>query len=162
MTWVSKGSINEEHRNLPIKQVYVWLITIDGQIIIVSKDGANWQFPGGKPETDETIAKTAEREVKEETGLDILKYGSIPKIFGYYVVEDLLTNEKIIQVRLYIRIPTTVDESELTLDYESKLQSETDTIKHIKLTSVRGAIELIAWLEKSGEYKSLVDMDIIK
>jgi len=162
MIWVPSDLVKAEHDNFPLKQVYVWLILEEKKIVLVSKDGENWQLPGGKPEKDESIIETAVREVKEETGLDISNYRTDLNFFGYYVVENTVTHEKIIQVRLYIKTVTNLSEDKLSLYYENRSQSEEDIIKHTKLTTFNNATKLIPWLGKSGEYKSLINLGIIK
>ena len=68
-------------------------VTLVADIIIEYKDGSivlarrgskpwkgHWALPGGKLEGKETIEKTAIREAKEETGLDV----KIIKVLGVY------------------------------------------------------------------------------
>jgi hypothetical protein len=40
--------------------------TPGGEIVLVSADGASWEPPAGRPEPDETLRQTLEREVLEE------------------------------------------------------------------------------------------------
>ena len=57
--------------------VGVWIFNVDGQVLLgrrLSKHGhGTWGLPGGHMKFGETPLKTAIREVKEETGLDISK-----------------------------------------------------------------------------------------
>jgi NUDIX domain len=41
-------------------------VTEDGGIVLISEDGQAWDFPGGRPEGDETWEETLRREVAEE------------------------------------------------------------------------------------------------
>jgi 8-oxo-dGTP diphosphatase len=45
----------------------------DGNKYLIAKreDNGDWEFPGGKQHIDETLLKTAEREIREELGLEI-------------------------------------------------------------------------------------------
>jgi len=40
--------------------------TIDGNVVLVSRDGESWEGPGGRPEGDEDWRETLDREVFEE------------------------------------------------------------------------------------------------
>jgi ADP-ribose pyrophosphatase YjhB (NUDIX family) len=52
-----------------------------GAILLIERtDNALWTIPGGGMEVGETIAQTAIREVKEETGLDV----AVQRLVGIY------------------------------------------------------------------------------
>lgn len=44
-----------------------WCMTPDGGIVLISSDGEVWDWPGGRPEGDETWEDTLRREMLEET-----------------------------------------------------------------------------------------------
>ena len=88
---------------MPVTQVYCWLYTKDKKIIIVSKDGVGWQFPGGHPGKKESQLQTLVREVWEETNINIKKTPSKLKFFGYYVVEKINADGKITDKYLQVR-----------------------------------------------------------
>ena len=69
--WLDVSSSPVDSETSPIRQIYVWLLTSDNQLVIVSNDGEHWQLPGGKPSNGEGVLQAANREVYEETGLDI-------------------------------------------------------------------------------------------
>lgn len=50
------------------------LLNAQGHVLLVKQSYGklNWELPGGAAETNESIAETAEREVKEETGLSVV------------------------------------------------------------------------------------------
>ena len=74
MEWHRENRVLSEHAQYQVRQVYLWLTSSDNAIVIVSKDGSKWQFPGGKPSPDESSIDTLIREVFEETGINIEQY----------------------------------------------------------------------------------------
>ncbi|CAN5898227.1 hypothetical protein BH11PSE1_BH11PSE1_09260 [soil metagenome] len=42
-------------------------VTGDGEIVLISQDGVRWEWPGGRPEGDESWEATFRREMLEET-----------------------------------------------------------------------------------------------
>lgn len=67
------------------------------EVFLVQHQAGHWSFPKGHPEPDETPQETAERELKEETGLIVKKYLT-PEIY----VEDysFINNGQLIEKRV--------------------------------------------------------------
>lgn len=54
------------------------------EVLIIQHHSGHWSFPKGHPEGEETPKQTAERELREETGLSINRFLSdIPLIENY-------------------------------------------------------------------------------
>ncbi|WDD98442.1 8-oxo-dGTP diphosphatase MutT [Thalassomonas actiniarum] len=49
-----------------------------------------WEFPGGKVESDETVAQALSRELKEEVGIDVLACSPLINIEHDYGVKKVL------------------------------------------------------------------------
>ena len=56
----------------------------DSEACLIAKrsDNGEWEFPGGKQHVDETLIETAEREIREELGLEIEAF-KISESFSY-------------------------------------------------------------------------------
>ncbi len=155
--WKANDGISQDDSKHPCRQVYVWLFTKDHQVVIVSKDGDNWQLPGGKPEAGETIRQTAVREVFEETGLDVSPAADEVEAFGYYlVVEPDNNDETYLQIRCQLKIDQSADQLKLHVEAEDDSQPSEDAIKYVKSVPFNNITELIPWMSKSGEYQHLV------
>ncbi|NMP32055.1 8-oxo-dGTP diphosphatase MutT [Thalassotalea sp. M1531] len=62
-----------------MKQVHVAVgVIVKGKQVFLTRrhssahQGGKWEFPGGKVESDETVAQALARELKEEVSIDIL------------------------------------------------------------------------------------------
>lgn len=71
-------------------KVAVAIIVDDQQRILITQrpshvpHGGFWEFPGGKLEDNETSESALIREIKEEVGLDVLKYQYLGIIHHQY------------------------------------------------------------------------------
>ncbi len=66
----------------PILGVTLIPVMPDGKIVLVRRqDSGKWAFAGGMVDWGENIANSAKRELKEETGLDLVK---IKRLVGIY------------------------------------------------------------------------------
>ncbi len=160
MTWVAANQIKQIDAGLPILQVYIWIITTDKHIVIVSKDAKHWQFPGGKPEPNEEITGTAIRETTEETSLNLSSYKNKLNCFGYYIVEkdNKLKDNRFIQVRLYCHINKLASDMAMHAGKEDLNQADSEKIKFVRVVTIYEATQLIPWLKSSGEYTTLLKM----
>ncbi|MCC7408455.1 MAG: NUDIX domain-containing protein [Phycisphaeraceae bacterium] len=46
-------------------------VTSEGGVVLVSQDGAHWEFPAGRPEGEETWEQTLRRELAEEACVSV-------------------------------------------------------------------------------------------
>jgi|GEM_PF-389121 len=147
----------------PIRQVYVWMLTEDNHVVIVSKDNVNWQLPGGKPDGEETAVETAVREAYEETGVDISEYNEDVTFFGEYSIKgDTDSNlEQYRQVRSWLKLPLLSSELMLTTAGESTTQRSEDAVRFVKAIPVENVVDYIEWLPRADEYKALKRTKVI-
>lgn len=142
LTWFEVSDIFEEHTHLPVRQVYGWICSLDTKLVIVSKDGKSWQFPGGKPEENERLIDTLQREIHEETGLTFASLPvKPPQFFGYYVVEEL-EDDVIVTTYLQVRFICEIQENSSGLILEP-LENET-------IQDERDKIAIAQWIDFSS------------
>lgn len=151
--WITSDGILPEHADLEIRQVYVWNWTTDDKIILVSKNGTSWQFPGGHPEAGESIDEAAKREMWEEAGLDISEIEST--FFGYYVITE--EDENGSQTYLQVRLKLSLGKSSSELDLQThEAEGDNDSIKFVEAVTLEEATSRISWLSSTDEYKAVV------
>lgn len=150
--WIKSEGVLEDHKNIAIRQVYCWILTEDTKIIIVSKDGQKWQFPGGHPEAGESIKETCLREVKEETGIDLLTVNLDSKMFGYYhIVEN---GDEYLQVRVTVRMAAVSND----LDLVPQERDEEGIVHYVEAVTLEEATKRIGWLKSTEEYSDFKDI----
>lgn len=156
MKWVESNNILKSDRAYLVRQVYVWAMDKNKKFLIVSKDGSNWQLPGGKPDTNEPMVATACREMLEETGVNISDRIKDLDFFGYYKVRDLSSDAPpFLQVRFALDMQGSNALNYFHTRSEDHKQQQSETIKHIRLVDGAEAVQLIPWLSGAGEYKYL-------
>lgn len=156
-SWITSDKINDEHKTIRVNQVYVWIFTYDNKLILVSKDGHKWQFPGGHPQLDEVPTETATREVLEETGVDISDKISNLRFFGYYLVSEPNSDRTSLVNILQLRFLLKLDISNQNLVFkpqEKDTEAETAKVHFVKAFSIEEACEIIPWLAKTDELQA--------
>lgn len=154
--WIESNNILKSDSAYQVRQVYVWAIDKNKKFLIVSKDGSNWQLPGGKPDTNEPMVATASREMLEETGVNISNRIRDLDFFGYYKVRDLRSDAPpFLQARFALDMQGSKALSYFHTRNEDHEQQQSETIKYIRLVDGAEAVQLIPWLSEAGEYKYL-------
>jgi 8-oxo-dGTP pyrophosphatase MutT (NUDIX family) len=161
-TWTERKSINSVDEKVPVRQVYVWILTTDERVILVSKDGDKWQLPGGKPEKNESLIETAKREVDEETGIDISPYEDGLEFFGYYTVNEPEADPvTYLQVRYLLSLTVSSDTLNLNAERENTHQASEDVIRFVGAVSINEVAAHIPWMPTVEEYRYLVNLRLI-
>lgn len=166
MDWHAANKIADDHTDLPVKQVYAWLISDDNRVVIVSKDGVSWQLPGGKPNSQESLDAALGREIQEETSLDIKQLELQPKLFGYYVVtlEEESDNRKqrFLQLRYLCNLPEKFDRYTIQPNEADDTQPDSDKVNYVEFCDLKKLADKISWMPDSGEWQHLTSHNLIK
>lgn len=155
--WKPNSEIAPEDEQIPVRQVYAWILTSDNCAVIVSKDGSRWQLPGGKPNAGESLADTAVREAHEESGIDLSLYRDKLHCFGYYVVNEPEAEPvDYLQVRMRVDLPLSNDMLYLDTGGETGVhQAPEELIRHVAAVSMRYIPDFIPWMPEVAEYTHL-------
>ena len=98
---------SEVPTGLEIRQVYGFIFSPDGRILLLEDEG-QFNLPGGKPENGESFAETLIREAEEEAQVTIASI----EYLGY---QHILADKEFAQVRMFALIgqihPTALDPS---------------------------------------------------
>ena len=152
-SWFGVNNLYPEHTELLVRQVYLWFLTRDGQIAIVENKTGGYQLPGGKPEAGENNQQTLRRELNEECGIDLVKFGSIPQLIGYYLIEndpDWQANPAYLQVRYLLKVEQLSSELELRVN---ETAGEKDNMRSAKFVNLKNLTDVIPYMYNLGEYK---------
>ena len=152
-TWYENNQISPEHIDLEVKQIYVWVVSRDNMVAIVTKSNGESQFPGGHTEQGENHIETAVREVSEEAGLDISSYISELIQFGYYLVEEV--GEKYLQLRFLLKLPKESQESPLFMNEKSEEERPVESAQWVSLLNLS---TYIPWTKCLEEYENVIEL----
>lgn len=108
-------------------------------------NGGHWSFPKGHEEKGESPKETAERELKEETGMEVICYLDTPYVVEKYQFhhEGILVDKT---VRFYL--------AEVTPSYT--LQAE--EIVEAKWLPINEIVEYVTFEEERKLYLSVIDL----
>lgn len=123
----------------PLTGTTIVPILPDGRIVLVRRrDTGKWSVPGGLVDWGEDISTTVSRELKEETGLDLVKIGRLVGVYsslerdprmhsisvlveaevqGEFQIQD---QEEIIEVQSFT--PENIPFGNLSHDHDQQLQ----------------------------------------
>jgi len=148
-TWYDSPSLLKQHSSLPIAQIYCWLQTIDKKLILVSKDWKKWQFPWGKLKTWETKVQTIQREIYEETWLNIKEDIWWLNMFWYYIIEEWDT----VYLQLRYKLLLNTISKKLRL-FQHENVEDMDKITTAQFVDIDNIQKTIPWLVWSKELNS--------
>ena len=79
---INDENLKENELDFEVIRVKGLIINSKGEILIAHNNGT-YQFPGGHKEDDEDLDQSLEREIKEETGIDVVSNGPFMQITTY-------------------------------------------------------------------------------
>lgn len=146
--WIQSSQVLSEHKEIEVRQVSAWIVTIDNNVVLISKNGDKWTIPGGHPESGEDNNASLEREVLEESGVNIQHLSK--DLLGYYVIEESegQVSESFLQLRYLVRLTSLVD--------ETFQPSSNDEVKFVNKFNPGDVINHVKWAKDSDDYKLLL------
>jgi 8-oxo-dGTP diphosphatase len=109
------------------------------------KEWNKWQFPGGGLEFFETLEDAVKREIKEETGVEILKVEFIPKVF-----EIIRPKDKWHGLLFVFRCFPKENNFSVRINSEASEYGWFSFQEILKLDSLLGTKEIASFIEENG------------
>ena len=119
-------------------------------LLILHREGNHWGFPKGRADTQETPLQSAKRELKEETGLDVIKLLSEQPLVEKYQFRR--KREMVIKTVQYF--PALV---------QGELQIQEEEIRDAKWLKMSEALEQLSFKEARhilSECMRLLNIDV--
>ncbi|NCJ05641.1 NUDIX domain-containing protein [Synechococcales cyanobacterium C] len=123
----------------PVLGISLIALQEDGQIVMVRRqDNQKWSLPGGLVDWGESLPSTIQRELKEETGLEVAQIGRLVGVYSSptrdprmhsicLAIEVKVTGEmgvidtlEILEVKSFL--PEQIDQESLAHDHSQHLQ----------------------------------------
>jgi len=149
----SKFVVTDRAPDIIYHQIYLWFITSDQKVIIVSTKPGKYQLPGGKPNPDESHLDTIKRECFEEAGLELME-GEVPIYLGHYVVtnDPRWPEKEYAQLRYFVKSNRKSSEIVLSINEPEDLKMVSEA-KFVELSNIT---QYIHWMKNSDEYNSIL------
>ena len=149
----NKYNLTEEDMTEVVKRVKILLVNSNDEILL-GYSHHNYQFPGGHVEENEELIDTVNREILEETGMDLKLTGLEPfaRNLGYY--KDWPEEGKNRKIEIYYYEVKTDEKP--NLDNTSYTESEKDggfELRYIPLSNVEEELKKNA--EEFGDKKGI-------
>lgn len=150
---INKYNLTEEDMTEVVKRVKILLVNSNDEILL-GYSHHNYQFPGGHVEENEELIDTVNREILEETGMDLKLTDLEPfaRNLGYY--KDWPEEGKNRKIEIYYYEVKTDEKP--NLDNTSYTESEKDggfELRYIPLSNVEEELKKNA--EEFGDKKGI-------
>lgn len=149
----NKYNLTDEDMTEIVKRVKVLLVNSDNEVLLGYSHN-NYQIPGGHVEQNETLIQAVNREVKEETGMDLNVTNIEPFAcaIGYY--KDWPAEGKNRKIEIYYYEIKTEEKPDLeNTEYTENEKDGNFELRFIPLTSVEEELRKNA--EQYGDKKGI-------
>lgn len=138
--FINEANLKEEELDFSVIRVKGLVINSQGEILIAHNNGT-YQFPGGHKEDEETLDDCLEREIKEETGIDIeLDLGPFMQIITFD--PNYFETGKKVENKIYYYVIHTDDVPNFNETHYDELECQTEfNLFYVKLDELKLFLE---------------------
>ncbi len=132
---INDDNLKVEDLDFEVIRVKGLIINSDGDILIAHNNGT-YQFPGGHKEDDETLDDSLEREIKEETGINVESQGPFMSITTYD--SNYFNQNKKVCNKIYYYVINTNETPNFEETHYDELECQTEfNLFYISLTELQ-------------------------
>ena len=156
----NKYNLTDSDMTEVVKRVKVLLVNSNNDVLLGYSHN-NYQFPGGHVEENETLVQAVNREVLEETGieLNITNIEPFACAIGYY--KDWPAEEKNRKIEIYYYEVKTDEKPNLeNTDYTENEKDGNFELRYIPLLDVENVLRTNAeeYGDKKGNAREMIDL----